>query len=278
MEALLTDNDLIEVIVSNLLKGESHLSYSSLSQFKDSPKSFIEYKLKRKEQTDAMIYGAMVHCLVLEPEDFPNRYLAIDDTDICNNIGGAKPRATKQYKEWWADQEAQAGDRIIIEPQQYIHAKIVADQVRFNRASGWVLNQCFEREKPVEWEFKNFKFKGYVDGCSERVVFDLKTCADAETKKFQREIISMNYYLQAAMYLYALGGIRDYYIIAVDKLGGTSVHKLHPHLIEHGMNEYDKLLDKFNECILEDKWNESYDFWSDRFHGDFIAEKPGWLY
>lgn len=264
----------IEVIVSNLMSGEAALSFSSLKEFKNSPKDFIDYKLKKKEQTPAMIYGAMVHCLVLEPSEFDKRYHAIDDLDICNQIGGAKPRATKAYKEWYEIAKMEAGDRILVETDEMNHARAVAINVHENRASHKVLKIANEREKDVEWEFKNFKFKGKIDGIGKNAIFDLKTCADAENVKFQRDIISMGYYLQAAMYRTAVGEALDYYIIAVDKIGGVSVHQLNEDLLEYGLNEYSRLLDRFNECILSEGFNMSYDFWSMRHDGIFTAEKP----
>lgn len=268
----------IDGIVNGLMLQDGHLSYSSLSAFKSSPKSFIDYKLGIKEETESMLYGAMLHCLVLEPDDFFNRYHCLDDRDICNQIGGAKPRATKAYKEWKEAAMTEAGGKILVETDDYLAAQIAANNIIYNRASMKVLELAVEREKPIDWEFKNFRFKGFIDGNGERAMFDLKTCPDANPDKFQREIMNRGYYLQAAMYLYALGEAKDYYIIAVDKKNGVSVHKLEMALIEHGMNEYSELLDKFNHCILTDSFDQSHDFYSPRHDGIFMCEKPSWLY
>lgn len=257
---------------------EDHLSYSSLSCFKQSPQKFIDYKLGVKEETDAMLYGGMMHCLSLEPSDFNNRYYVIDDTDKCNEIGGAKPRATKVYKEWYANMVNEAGEKLIVETSDFQAAKKAANNILSNRASAKVLQQVLIKEKPVEWEFKNFKFHGFIDGIGDKIIFDLKTCADASPDKFQREIIKRRYYLQASMYLHAEGKVLDYYIIAVDKLNGVSVHKLDQSLIEHGANEYSDLLDKFNHCILTDGFDQSFDFFSPRNDGIYVCEKPGYLY
>lgn len=273
IEIIQTDN-----IVSALMKHEAHLSYSSLSAFKESPATFINYKLGKKDETDAMIFGSMLHCLVLEPQDFFNRYFCLEDADICNQIGGAKPRATKQYKEWLQVAMSEAGEKKIIDSDDYAYAKEIASNVLHNRASRRILDAGWEHEKPIEWEFKNFRFKGFIDGIGEKIIFDIKTCADAEPKKFQRDLLSFGYYLQAAMYLFSQGRVLDYYIIAVDKKGGVSVHKLEMALIEHGMIEYNSLMDKFNECILKDAFDQSYDFWSTRYDGAFPVEKPKWMY
>jgi PDDEXK-like domain of unknown function (DUF3799) len=272
-----SENTVIQNILSQLLSGQSHLSYSSLSSFKSSPKDFIDYKMGRKEQTDAMIYGAMVHCLVLEPEDFDNRYHCLDDADICNQIGGAKPRATKAYKEWKAVAEQEANGRILVETDDYTHAKIVAANVLNNDASRKVLSKCPKRELPVEWDYMNFKFKGFIDGIGDNAIFDLKTCPDANPKKFTREIYDRGYYLQAAMYIFSQPEPKPYYIIAVDRKGGVSVHGLDERLIDSGMKEYSELLTRFNECILTDHFNKSYDFWSNRHDGIFMTPKPSFI-
>lgn len=272
-----TREDLTRSIIDKLMSGEMKLSYTALSAFAESPKKFIDYKLGQKKITDAMVYGRMVHCLVLEPQDFEKRYLAIDDTDICNEIGGAKPRATKPYKEWYAEQEGRKGTRELVETKDYRHAKIVAENVRHNRASAKVIRMCPDREKAIEWDYKNFSFHGYIDGDG-GCTFDLKNMPDAEYKTVQREIIKRGLHIQAAMYLFGNKAVKDYYIIAVDAEGGVSVHKLHDNLLAYGMERYDYLLGKFNECILTDAWDQSYDFWSDRFDGTFVAEKPGYLY
>lgn len=271
-------HDKIEAIVASLMSHEGHLSYSSLSAFKCSPRDFIDYKMGVREETDAMIYGSMLHCLVLEPQDFFNRYHILDDKDICNQIGGAKPRATKAYKEWKAVALLEAGDKILVETEDYQAAQIAAGNIIHNRASAKVLNLVTEKEKPVEWEFKNFKFKGFIDGIGEKAMVDLKSMPNAAPKEVQREIVKRGLHIQAAMYLYAEGKVLDYYIIAVDRKNGISVHKLEMALIDEGMKEYTRLLDAFNECILTDSFDQSHDYWASRFDGIFMCEKPGYLY
>lgn len=268
----------IESLIHRLMTHETHLSYSALKNFKDSPQDFIQYKFREKKQTDAMLYGILVHCLILEPEKFKERYVIMDDRDICNSIGGAKPRATNNYKAWKELFISECGDKAIISIDDYNIANLVASNVRSNRASAKVLSLCPIHELPVDWEYKNFVFKGFIDGYGDKAIFDIKTCRDANTKKFQRDAISMSYYLQAAMYLTAVGRLIPYYIIAVDKKGGVSVHRLHKHLIEHGLEEYALLLDQFNRCILMDGFDQSYDFHCEQYDGIHIMDKPSYLY
>jgi hypothetical protein len=271
-----SDNEAIDGIVSRLMTGEDHLSYSSLCAFLDSPRKFISYKLGRKEETPAMIYGAMLHCLVLEPAKFEDRYFAIDDTEICAQIGGAKPRATNQYRAWKGEQMIKAGDRKLVETSDYLHAKSIANDVLYNRASSKILEMAPTREKPVTWEYMNFKFKGYID-MDGQLTADLKSMPDSSPRKAEREIQSNFHFLQQAMYRIGKGERNDHYIIAVDKLGGVSVHELHKRLMEYGEELYQKIMIKFSECILKDHWDWNHDFWSERFDGIFTVDKPGWM-
>lgn len=277
MQPTLCQFETMDEIVSQLLRGEMKLSYSALSAFQESPRSFVEYKMRQRVTTDAMIFGSMLHCLILEPESFDKRYFCFDDTDKVAEIGGGNPRNTKAYKEWKVYVVADAGDRIVVEPSEYLHALKIAGNVKNNRAASKILRLCPNHEIPVDWEYKNFKFHGFVDGEGEDCRMDLKSCADASPKKFQKDLVSNGYHIQGAMYNMG-GGVKPHYIIAVDKVGGVSVHKLHDKLIEKGMEEYDRLVGKFNECILSESWDQSYDFWADRYDGIFTAEAPNWMF
>jgi exodeoxyribonuclease VIII len=268
----------IETMVDQLMKGEMRLSYSALSAFKESPAKFIEYKTRQKVTTDAMIFGSMVHCLILEPEDFNNRYFTFDDSEKTKEVGGEKPRATKAYKEWKAVTMAEAGDRVVVDPGDFASAQIIAQNIANNRAAAKVLRLCPRHEKPIEWEYKNFKFHGFIDGDGDEATFDLKICADASPRKFLRTIYEMDYHMQGAMYQCGNDRVKRHYMIAADRSGGVSVHLLHDKLIEKGMEEYDRLVGKFNECILSDGWDQSFDFWSERYDGIYSAEPATWMF
>lgn len=271
-------NSRIDSLINRLMSHETHLSYSALKAFRESPQDFIQYKFREKKTTDAMIFGQIVHCLILEPKEFEIRYAIMDDFDICCTIGGAKPRATNAYKEWKAVFMAENNGKEIVPIETYKVAKQISVNVKHNRASAKILNQLTDRELPVEWMYKNFKFKGFIDGRGAKLVADVKTCKDANPKVFQREIIKMWYHGQGAMYLTAIKLNIPYYIIAVDRKGGISVHRLHKHLIEHALQEYSDLLDQFNRCILIDGFDQSYDFHCEYHDGIHIMDKPGYMY
>lgn len=270
--------DLIKGIIDKLLNQESALSFSSLKDFADSPKDFIDYKLLLKEETDAMKYGSLVHCLLLEPDKFEERYVVFDDADLMASIGGAKPRATKAYKEQRDIFHAENQGKIILDVDTYNQAKFVQINALNNRAVKAKLDGLTQKEFGVEWDYQNFKFRGYIDGQCDKYRVDIKTCVDAKPRKFGRDIMEKRLYLQAAMYEVGSGIRIPHYLIALDAKGGCSVHLIDGKLMDYGLEEYERLVQDFNKCILQDKFNESYEFWSQRYDGVFVAEKPNYLY
>lgn len=267
-----------EQLIERLRKGEEQLSYSSLKCFGESPKNFIAYKLKEKVTTDAMLYGSLVHCLLLTPDLFFDQYRVIDDTDICLEIGGAKPRATTKYKEWYQIQLELNKGKEIIDTSLLEDVKKSVDAINNNYPASRILNHCDQAETLIEWNYRDFNFKGYIDKMKRgKLILDLKTCQNAEPVMFQKTIINSDYYLQAAMYSTGIKEKLPYYIIAVDKSGGVSVHLLEEKLIEFGMERYNYLVKKLGECILNDSWDRSYDFYSIHKDGIYRCDKPSWL-
>lgn len=268
----------VDKLIADLMSGEKTLSFSSLKAFKNSPSDFIDYCFREKQQTDAMLLGTLIHCLVLEPDMFSERYTVMDDSDIMAQLADSgNPRNTKIYKEWKANFLASAvGEVITFKMKQ--QAEIIAGNITHNRAAKKVLDLCPKREQKIEWQYKNFGFRGFYDLGGEKIRADIKKVPDASPRKAQRTIIEMWYHGQAAMYLTAEGIILPFYIICADSKGGVSVHKLDKSIIEQGLDDYSKTVDKFNECLIKENFNQSYDFWAESYDGIFTCDKPAYMY
>jgi len=262
-------------LIEKIKKGESKLSYSSIAQFKKSPRSFIDYKLGKKEQTDAMKLGSLVHCLILTPDLFEKAYFVFDDSEKVNEIGGGNPRATTVYKAWKAEKLLTVEDKITLSKSEFDQASLMADAVLNNSSSKKIIEKCAEREKKVFFEFNDLSFISFFDGIGTELIADIKICQDADPKKFQRTIINDGYYLQAGVYMTAIEELKPYFLIAVDRSGGVSVHLLMDNLIEHGMNEFDKLTREFKDCMINNDFHCSYEYRA--FEGIHKIDKPAYL-
>ena len=54
---------------------KDHLSYSALTQFKKSPNHLLAYWEGKQKRTDAMLFGSLIHKIILEPETFDFEYV-----------------------------------------------------------------------------------------------------------------------------------------------------------------------------------------------------------
>ena len=268
----------VEQLMHDLNTGTKKLSFSSIKAFRNSPRDFLDYQFRPKEQTDAMKLGVVIHCLVLEPEKFDEKYTIMDDSKKVEEIGGGNPRNTNLYKEWKANFLASAAGEVI-PLKMYQQAQIISGNILNNRASAKVLSICDGiSEEHIEWDYKNFKFHGYIDKSGSKAICDIKLVPDASPRKAQRTIIDMWYHGQAAMYTTGKGVRLPYYILCADRKGGVSVHKIHKSLLDHGLEEYSNIIDKFNDCLFKENFGMSYDFWAESYDGIFIVDKPAYLY
>lgn len=264
-------NELIE----RLQAGAFTLSFSSLTHFAVSPRAFIKYKLQEKKTTDAMQMGNVVHCLILEPDEFSSRYAVGPEADLTTNKGKAifseflNPFMPDGW-EWTrkADllkQALQYSGIEVITRAVYEEARMRANSVMNNRAARNILNQIGETELAVEYEINGFRFKGKIDGEGASARIDLKNYPDATIRNVERDLIFGEYKMQGYCYQEARGA-KPYYVLAVDGDGEVSVHGLSPHIIAKGGDHLMFLTDHFRRAIEESRvfpevWDESQDFW-----------------
>lgn len=243
--------------------GEGHLSYSSLSAFRKSPKHFIDYKIGKKEDTDAMKLGSLVHLLILEPEKFDKKYLVCPKCD----------KRTKEGKEIYANYLIQLGDRTEIKFEDFETAALMADAVKNNPVAKSIMDQANKREFKVEFSHKGLKFVAYIDGIG-KLIFDIKICTDAEPRKFQRDIVNMGYWLQSGVYTFAVEEMLPYFLIAVDRNCNVSVHKIMDDFVEYGQQQFDLLCNQFIECLESNSFEQSFEYKSVLQQGYFPMDKP----
>lgn len=252
--------------------GEGHLSFSSIKRFKKCPTDFISYKMEAKKSTDAMTKGNAVDCYVLTNHLFKRKF--ITDTKVCEKIGGAKPRATTAYKEWRA---AVRSDLTVLDQEDYDKYVAMGKAVLSNPAAMAQLNKCPHRQKLVEFEHNGVKWRGYIDADGD-VVIDLKTLTDAEPKAIMRDIVKMDYWLQAGIYTVGNDSeMKPYFIIGVDANCNVGVVEIDENFINFGIATFERLAREFNECVELDQFDQSYEYRSPTAEGYHIMSKPPYL-
>lgn len=231
---------------------ERPLSFSSLKQFEESAQHYRMYREGQTEQTADMILGSAFHTLTLEADLFADDYYVLDDTDMIIEIGGAKPTATKVYKEWKEMQVGFAGDRAVITKKDYDLIQRMRDAVLLHPEAREILDACTEFEKSVEWtNQEGLYMRGFLDGFGPDIFVDLKTTRNPKPFSFQRDFFNMSYDAQMAIYSEALdelfNPVKYRKIIAIGKTEplGVSVHNVSDEVIKLGDEKYYKWVSQF---------------------------------
>lgn len=173
------------------------LSNSALTCLKQSPEVFRDRYILGKPQaeSDAFRIGSAVHCMVLEPHLFSERYAAAPRVD----------KRTKQGKaDWEIFQSAVGGRELLTEDE---NAEIIATAQAFGKHAELVDMLSSEKiiEQPIYFELFGQQFKAKPDCVilSRSTIIDIKTTASVKPRKFAWSAIDYGYHRQAAIYMHA---------------------------------------------------------------------------
>lgn len=181
------------------------LSFSSCKNLLETstPLQFLRYCTRdrsKDKSTPSLVFGKLVHNLLLEPHNF-NRGFLIQDILPKALVKRLKPLQGKLKVD-------------IVKADKVIAAMQLCKDIRANKHARDLL-QDTDKEKLVEGEILAVPFRGYVDIINTYYIADLKTTQSVDPKKFMYSMLKYNYHLQAAIYR-ELTGVKDYYIIAVE--------------------------------------------------------------
>jgi PDDEXK-like domain of unknown function (DUF3799) len=232
------------------------LSYSSLKQF-TTPAHFVEYLRQKKEVTPAMRFGNLVDCLVLTPDDFPDKYIIVPEDmparpssasyETFERGGKNAPHVLSAIKRWQEfeamvqeqenaintaaiDQAAAAGlppprtKRIEVITQEWFkEALLIANRVHTNPVSKKYLAMIEQTQVRMKWRNRetDLPVVGFIDGDSPSVIVDFKTAEDASREGFISQAYKLGYHIQCGAYLDGAATLQhrypDYVNIVVEK-------------------------------------------------------------
>jgi len=281
-------------LIGRLQRKEETLSYSSLKEFGKSPRNFINYKLApRKPQTESQIFGSLCDCFLTTPDKFEELFSMVTNfptTDnqkgFCNSMinGATKEDAFKlNYSRGDADTvynqlesyiEAIKGGKMVCTKEQKEQAEKIVENLKKSELVMQYIDSCDKFQNKKEWEYKGWKFKGFTDAEGLRLIIDFKYSKDADPDKFERDIINYDYFMQMGMYAKTDESLPECYFIVYDKSMNFSVIKLDWSLLSYGIRKYEYLVAKLNQCISENRFNESYNFFDVQQRTVF---KPKWI-
>ncbi len=147
-----------------------------------------------REETSAMRLGSAVHCAVLEPGAFENRYV-----QMPKHID----RSTKAGKDKYAEFLAAHDGKHILGVEDMDLCLSVADAVRSHPRAAALLS-AGQPEVSALWSDDEFsvRCRARFDWITpDGLLLDLKTTADASQRGFAKSCANFRYHVQAAWYL-----------------------------------------------------------------------------
>jgi len=168
------------------------VSKSDLDLVNRSPAYYRYVKENPREQTAALIFGSVVHKLVLEPEKFDEEYAVAPLVD----------RRTKKGKEDWCEFVAGLNGETVIDSSVYESARLAAASVMKHPIAARLL-QGGQAETSWLWEENGVQCKCRPDYLRTDIkcVIDLKTTLNASPDSFTKSAYDYRYHVQAAWYL-----------------------------------------------------------------------------
>jgi len=227
---------------------------------------FLAEDREKREPTPAMLMGTALHTAVLEPELWDST-IAVPKQ--------AFDRRSRVGKELAAEFERESAGKIVLSPEDAYEVLRMADAVRKHPAAGFILDLPGRREASYTWtdEATGLECKTRPDWHSEdgRVVVDVKTCRDASRAEFAKAIANLDYHVQAAWNVSAIGA-EQFITIAVENTRpyAVAVYPASGAMIAAGMRRVEAAMTLLAECHASGRWPG---------YGELVQEPielPGW--
>lgn len=230
------------------------ISRSQLFKLWESPEKF-KWAMDNPEQpTPALVFGQLLHAMVLQPETFWNDFEVMPTVD----------RRTKAGKEEFAVFEENSKGKTIVTAEMFQTAVEMCGKLMSNDYVCQLLNG--EKEKPFFWtdNLTGEQCKCRVDCLSHingmDIIVDLKTAECAETDTFMRHAVKYGYDLQAAMYSEGVrkctGKEHAFVFIVIEKKPPYAINILQADkaFVLHGFDMFRELIGTYHECKTTGNW------------------------
>jgi hypothetical protein len=200
------------------------------------------------EETNAMRLGTGIHALLLEPEQFENRFVVMPDYQFdAENVTGkgerSESKSTKYYKAKSSQFYQENQKKSVISRQQF--------------------DQCLEsanKEVTVEGVIEGIEFKGRIDALIPSCVIDLKTTADVSPRIFGSRFFKLGYDFKLSIYRelvrQSTEGLRDVKVIAQEPSGDydNCVINVPDEVLDNAFSRVLHVVHRYKQCMQSGVW------------------------
>jgi hypothetical protein len=253
--------------VTQELLQQRPLSFSSLKEFMRSPQHYVKYLDSDRKQTEAMLFGAICHKLILEPQDFNNEYIIEPELD----------KRTKQGKEDYAAFIAKITEQNLtaVPPATYEKAVALVESVMKSDAAKYVYESTIKEGRFDITHETGLPVCGYIDGVGKDYNLEIKIVSSADTDDIMRDFYKMKYHIQAGIYNW-VNGKPIYYLVVENNYPYLSkVFKASDDYIAEGKRLFNKAMSDFKFCLDMDNFSAGYEFYEGKEPLELTL--PGWV-
>lgn len=241
------------------------LSFSSLKEFTKSPQHYIQYLNKEKKQTESMLFGGLVHNLILQPQTFDEKYIIEPEFNKRTNQG---KEDYQKFLDSIAEKNLQA-----IPQNTFIRAKELVTQFMNSRNYKYIADSDI-REQRFDKYYEDLPICGYIDAVISNYNIELKTVSSAEYADIQRDFYNLKYHLQAAIYNWANDKDVMYVVIETSFPYLSRVFIASAEYIQQGRAMLNKAASDFSYCMDMDYFDMGYEFYGGL--EPMTIDLPGW--
>jgi exodeoxyribonuclease VIII len=229
------------------------ISRSELWRMHESPEKFKYFKEHPPEPTPSLLFGQVVHKLLLQPEYFES------DFTIIPNVDG-RTRAGKEALKLIENTDGRAR----VKYDMYETASLMVEKAMSEPLVRKLLSG--QKEQPFFWTDADTgeQCKCRTDCLTEigdnLIIVDYKTCNDASTDVFMREAVKFGYEFQSAMYSEGVerntGRKPLFVFIAQEKAEPYSLNILQADeaFVLRGYDRYREFLGIYHYCKENNDW------------------------
>lgn len=240
---------------------KDHVSASDLKTFMKSPLLYYYNKYLKKEKDEERHFsiGSALHELVLEPEMFNTNFVVAPKFD----------RRTTQGKLDYEEFTLLSEGKTVITLDEMEMIQQMAENATKNDTLTELLRDSYREISCYTVDAKTgLKIKMRPDSLSETksTITDIKSCVDANARKFKSDVYTYGYSISAAYYMDFLKR-ENYIFAAMEKQAPfqTALYALDDEMIEYGRKQYRTGLDLL-------KWSMDNNYWCNYNEFELLKE------
>lgn len=215
---------------------------------------FCEEHPEAREESKSLLFGAALHKMALEPDEFFDEYAVAPNVD----------RRTAAGKAEYAAFTESLGEREIVPYDMYATIEQMCGKLLSVPLVKYLLSGEVETSYYFADPLTGIELQARPDvykQVGERgLIVDLKTCASADSDSFRKAAINYGYDIQAAMFIEACrqeyGIPCDFVFVAIEKEPPYMVNVLSADelLIKYGRDRLREAIGIYKECSESGNW------------------------